>query len=106
MEKLNPVRSTIGNMNLGGAQQNLVSSLIDPVAEMKRDFLSAGWKIDPASGNPGNVISSPDGEITLRQVDGKIWRHSDVTEAICKGKDWTRMVLNLAEVDVPRGGCF
>lgn len=75
-----------------------------------RRFEQYGWTVqrigDPTSKYPKNSILSPDGSETLQMIDGKVFRHPETTDLICRRKHLTKRMLDLAGVANPDGGDF
>lgn len=77
---------------------------------LARGFAENGWIVvdfaRPDSRFVRNKLTSPDGKIELVMTGGKVFRHPPHTEAICRRKQHTKKLLELAGVPVPQGSEF
>lgn len=82
-------------------------SVIESITER---FKRIGWKVSKVPNPTDRValhrLTSPNNSVALRMRGGKVYRHSGPTEAICKYKNFTKMMLQLDGVPVPQGADF
>lgn len=89
---------------------NSLENIHPVVTSITTQFDNYGWKVEKlASGSdrtPLHSLTSPNGGIKLSMRGGKVYRHSSNTETICKYKNLTKLMLELADVPVPKGAHF
>lgn len=107
MERFGYVKDAIVDLDLDPRNMNSLPRLENPVAMLRQAFRNRGWsvRLDPQN-TKRSILSSPSGEVQLWQSSGKVWRHPETTETLCKSKDWTSRLLRKAGVPVARGLVF
>lgn len=89
---------------------NRLDSVTSTVGALHRGFREYGWTIENRKESPEGpslkYLVSPDGDQELRMVDGKIWRHPQLTDLVCKSKTMTKKFLGLNSVPFPSGAEF
>lgn len=80
------------------------------ISAILRGFEAVGWStagVSPQGERHARyAITAPDGSVTLSTIGGKVYRHPEVTEQICRRKHLTKRMLDLAGVRTPSGGDF
>lgn len=93
-----------------GLEINPLTRSKSAITAILRGFEALNWTaaaVSPEGARyPRYEITSPDGSAALSTIGGKVYRHPEVTEQICRRKHLTKRMLDLAGVPVPPGGDF
>lgn len=90
-----------------GLEINSLEKTLSIVAGLAREFRKYGWTVKSAGdATKDRIVLDRAGVAQLRIRGGKVWRHSDATENICKSKDYTKKFLELSGIPVARGADF
>lgn len=80
------------------------------ISSIRRRFDTLGWKSTPnvesTPKTPRYTVLAPNGRESLQMVGGKVFRHPNHTETICRRKHLAKRMLELGGVPVPVGGDF
>lgn len=101
------IRETIVDPKLETNYLKITKSAIKSITDK---FDALGWTVenttDPEGRYSKHILKSPNEEITLAMLGGKVFRHPLFTEQICRRKHLTKKMLNLSGVTVPQGDDF
>lgn len=105
------LRDFINKIILGNKLEiNSLENIHPVVTSIITQFGDYGWNVEKLAGGsdrtPLHRLTSPNGGIKLSMRGGKVFRHSNTTETICKYKNITKLMLELADVPVPKGAHF
>lgn len=105
------LREFIDRIILGNKLEiNSLDTIHPVVTSITTQFDEYGWKVEKrkngADRTPLHSLTSPNGGIKLSMRGGKVYRHPSTTETICKYKNLTKLMLELAQVPVPKGAHF
>lgn len=90
-----------------GLEINDLTTTRSTITSITRGFGELGWSIEPIADNISrHSIVSPNGKENLSMVGGKVYRHPDYTEQICRRKHLTKRMLDLKNLPMPVGGDF
>ncbi|MGP5122999.1 hypothetical protein ACTXJU_08880 [Glutamicibacter ardleyensis] len=93
-----------------GLSLNALPATRSAIASIVSRFERFGWSTRTEAESTPKVnrrqIVSPDGRITLSMIGGKVFRHPEYVERICKRKQLTKKMLDLRNVPTPIGGDF
>lgn len=90
-----------------GLKMNVLSITRSTITSITRRFAELGWSIEPISGTTSrHRIVCPGGNEFLSMVGGKVYRHPEYTEQICRRKHLTKRMLDLEGLPMPTGGDF
>lgn len=107
MDRFEFVKKAIRDLSLDPRQLNSLETMASPVALLRRAFTDRGWTVTSEGAEARTkLFLAPDGDTVLRQSDGKVWRHPDTTETICKSKDWSARLMRDNGVPVADGLVF
>ena len=107
MDRFEFVKKAIGDLSLDPRRLNSLETMASPVALLRRAFTDRGWTVTADRAETRTkLFLAPDGNTVLRQRDGKVWRHPDTTETICKSKDWSARLMRGNGVPVANGLVF
>ncbi|WP_282826233.1 ATP-grasp domain-containing protein [Gulosibacter sediminis] len=80
------------------------------ILRITRGFKERGWSVlkdeQGSSRHSLHTLTSPDGNISLSMVGGKVFRHGRVTEQICGRKHLAKRMLERAQISIPVGADF
>lgn len=101
------IRKEIIDANL---EINYLKITRSTILSITRQFEELGWSveavIDDTSRHQRHKIISPDGNLTLSMIGGKVYRHPAFTEQICRRKHLTKRMLELESLPIAAGGDF
>lgn len=89
---------------------NPLSTTSSIVKSLVEQFRQLGWTVTEKP-NPHDKVAlhsliSPDQKLKLSMRGGKVYRHASSTESICRHKNLTKIMLELDNVQVPKGADF
>lgn len=93
-----------------GLEINRLDITRSAIRSITRRFEELGWTTEAVPGATSRFsryrIVSPDGSEVLFMLGGKVYRHPEYTEQICRRKHLTKRMLDLKALPMPIGGDF
>lgn len=93
-----------------GLEVNHLETTRDAIRSMTEKFEGLGWSVvkieDEKTRHRRHKLSSPDGQLELSMIGGKVYRHPSSTEQICRRKHLTKRMLDLDFLPTPVGADF
>lgn len=93
-----------------GLEVNHLDRTRSAILRITSGFENLGWTVEKVvqegSRHSRHELTSPHGEIRLSMIGGKVFRHPQVTEEICRQKHLTKRMLDIAALPAPVGADF
>lgn len=93
-----------------GLEINPLKTTHSAIRAITSGFARQDWNIEVLPKLTGkhsqHRLASPNGQLVLKMIGGKVFRHPAHTEQICRSKNLTKKFLGLAGLPIPEGADF